>query len=371
MPANEENHISRLQEAYRKRNLTLYLGAGVSVANGLPTWPQLVLSMYFRLIDERKAGKHHRPFSNYLFAIAEWHLDHRDEPLEITARKVRKLCEAEGGDLITKLRSVLYEGFKEEPEKEIQNPNCDPLLAANPTLAAVIRLCDARNRNRAASVITYNYDNLLEYAGNWELPRVNGDGMFQPIWKFGETVGEGRIPVYHVHGYVPMEGDASSAEEIVFTEEQYHDAYQNLYSWSNLVQIQAMTNSVGLMIGLSMTDPNMRRLLDAVRRLPSKPEHYVLLRRPDRQVLTDSDAHKIDEKARKYADRFMRSGIKSPGSKFSQIVEILSDLQQEDEGQQVGILKDLGVHIVWWSDPQEIPAAIDAIMRPEDPQAPV
>ena len=47
---------SDLQQAFRDRSLTLYLGAGVSVASALPTWEKLVLSVYFATISERLEG---------------------------------------------------------------------------------------------------------------------------------------------------------------------------------------------------------------------------------------------------------------------------------------------------------------------------
>ena len=39
--------IERLRTAYQRGDLTLYLGAGVSAGNGLPSWDRLVLAMYF------------------------------------------------------------------------------------------------------------------------------------------------------------------------------------------------------------------------------------------------------------------------------------------------------------------------------------
>ena len=84
-----EEEIARLKKAFTKNNLSLYLGAGLSAGNGLPTWEKLVLSMYYSATSEQSLGGW-RPFSNYLYAIAEWHLDRNHEPLEITARKLRK-----------------------------------------------------------------------------------------------------------------------------------------------------------------------------------------------------------------------------------------------------------------------------------------
>src|SRR5580765_8251075 len=84
---SREQSLQRLRSAYGARDLTLYVGAGLSVGNGLPTWERLVLAMYFIAINQDELiGS--SIFRNYLFAVAEWHLDLRHEPLEITARKI-------------------------------------------------------------------------------------------------------------------------------------------------------------------------------------------------------------------------------------------------------------------------------------------
>ena len=105
---------------------------------------------------------------------------------------------------------------------------------------------------------------------------------------------EGALPVYHVHGYVPAppERGGSKPDEIVFTEDQYHRTAQDVYSWSNLIQLHAMTRSVGLMIGLSLADRNMRRLLDATTRAPMPGGNYALLQRRRTVPPTDPRARR-------------------------------------------------------------------------------
>ena len=80
-----------LRTAYKKSNLTLYLGAGVSVASNLPTWDKLVYMMYAFVLNKEDKWQRWNPFINYLQAIAEYLKKHESEPLEITARKIRDI----------------------------------------------------------------------------------------------------------------------------------------------------------------------------------------------------------------------------------------------------------------------------------------
>jgi SIR2-like domain len=348
-----DNTIGQLQKAYRANNLTLYLGAGVSVGNGLPSWDKLVLAMYFSAIKRDEIVEAIRPFPNYLFAIAEWHLERRREPLDITARKIRKLYGETA--FLEKLHETLYAGFALEGTRSIQPPQVPALLQANPTLRAIAELCTKTDSRRAPirSVITYNYDNLLELA-------MEGTPV-QPIWRGDQRLKRGAMPVYHVHGYIPIEGSRSTPEEVVFTEEQYYLAAQNAYSWSNIIQIKHLSSSVGLMIGLSLTDRNMRRLLDALKKTPLPPENYVLLQRPQWPKPDSNDLNRVDAKAKLYFDRFRKSGRKTGNKKYTQIKEIIEGVEESDFFEQQLILEELGVHPIWYKDHNEVPQIIKSI----------
>jgi len=315
--------------------------------------------MYFSAISEEYL-QGWRPYPNYLFAIAEWHLDRTHEPLDITARKLRKCYEAKGrGALLDNLRKTLYAGFAKPRYKGFQHLDARTLRQANPTLDAVAQLCERSHIDGGVrAVITENYDNLLEIA----LDRV----PFQPIWN-PNALEHGKLPIYHVHGYVPIEGEGSAENEIVFTEEQYHLAAQNAYSWSNLAQIQCMSSSVGLMVGLSMSDRNMRRLLDAVMDTPVRSTNFALLRRPQWVTPTDQEVGQIHTAAIQYFERFQRSGVK-PGIKGGkgreEILGIIGQVERLDQEQQEFVLKQLGVHPIWYEDHSEVPRLLDRISRP-------
>ncbi|QXD14525.1 SIR2 family protein [Rhodocaloribacter litoris] len=347
-----DDALDRLRAAFRANDLTLYLGAGVSVASGLPTWERLVLAMYFTAIS-RVHLPGWRPFPNYLFAIAEWQLAHREEPLEITARKIRLHYDNQD-DFLADLRATLYAGFGDDPAYLALDPR--ELRSGNTTLDAVARLCEAglaAGAGGVRAVVTYNYDCLLEVA-------LNGRDV-QPLWR-PAPLRPGTLPIYHVHGYVPPSGEGSTASQIVFTEDQYHLAAQDAYSWSNLVQLHSMSGTVGLMIGLSLSDRNMRRLLDALTRTALPCEQYALLQMPPPRQPSEADLRAIHERAITYMERFERSGIKGVARKGpswqEQIRGILEAVEQVGVEQNTKVLKELGVTPIWYKDHAEIPGLL-------------
>lgn len=346
--------IDHLHAAYAGKNVTLYLGAGVSVANGLPTWEKLVLSMYFSALSD---GSLRSVFPNYLYAIAEWHLDRDHEPLEITARKIRKYYPDQDA-FLDDVRETLYAGFAHPGGAHFVDVEREAIRDANPSLHAVASLCEqyAPAERGVRSVITYNYDSLLEIA--------LGSYPFQSVWDV-RPVEAGTLPIYHVHGFVPLEGEGSPGAGLVFTEEQYHRAAQDAYSWANLVQLQGMSSTVGLMVGLSLADRNMRRLLDAVRNTPLPTRNFALLQKPRWEQPSDDALLQIHETAQRYLEKFEKSGARRAGVKGptweDQIRRIIQKVEDLGLEQQTYVLEQLGVIPIWYDGHDEIPGILQAV----------
>ena len=276
---NSSEALGVLSAAYAKGELSLYLGAGVSVGSGIPDWEQLVAAMYFvSLAEDSDQHELRWAYRNYLFAIADWFLARERQPMDVTARKVRAFFDGAGytGNFLPVLKDTLYASLTAYPGDEPEE-DAPSIRAANTTLEAVAELCE--RKNGVASVISYNYDNLLELS-------LKGRRAVQPIWKASQSRRAGVLPCYHVHGYIPIRGRGSTNREIIFTEEQFHSAANTAYSWSNIVQLRQMASGIGLAIGLSLNDRNLRRLLDAVANTPLSPRVYAVLeKRPPAKVL--------------------------------------------------------------------------------------
>ena len=384
---NIEQSVEKLRSAFHERNLTLYLGAGVSIGSNLPSWEKLVLAMYFSKISQEKLGGW-RPFSNYLYSIAEWQLENTTEPLEITARKLRRFYSPENEySFIEDLYLSLYGNFLYEGHP-LPDINSQMVRYYNATLDAVAKLCESEGRGVRA-VITYNYDSLLEIALD-NFPH-------QTIFNSTQLI-PSALPIYHVHGYVPLNRQIASSkgDEIVFTEDQYHQVAESPYYWSNLVQLQLMSNSVGLMIGLSLSDRNMRRILDAIRNSPINSTNFALLKAPDTTSPEEEVFDKIHHKAIEYLNMLENSGIKSeqrgsesvfsymPGMKSDQpvviggvatagikggpryrfqIAGIIEQVKLVEEELQKFVLDELGITPIWYQDYSDIPGILGGILK--------
>lgn len=379
--------IAELKKAFNNGNLSLFLGAGVSMDNNLPSWAQLVLSMYFNKISEQHLPGY-RPFSNYLFAIAEWHLSNSTEPLEITARKLKKYY-SQGdweNEFLSDLHRTLYSSYLNQDGNIEAYIDENFLRDNNPTLDSIASLCQSNSKG-IKSVITYNYDNFLEIA--------LGSTGSQSIYKSTQLAPD-KLPVYHVHGFVPVDKNeiGSSGSDIIFTEDQYHLVARNPYHWSTLVQLQAMSDNVSLMVGLSLSDRNLRRLLDAVRNAPVNSRNYAILLTPDTTPPDDNTLDTIHHKAIDYLHQFERAGIKSdqysyndevlfrkpgvkseapdfisgPGEKGPryrhEIAGIIEQVKLQDKSQQQYVLEQLGVHPIWVDTIEEIPEILNKIQQP-------
>ena len=77
----------------------------------------------------------------------------------------------------------------------------------------------------------------------------------------------------------------------VFSEDEYHTEYADPYRWSNLTQISLLGRNKGLFVGLSLQDPNLRRLIDVTHKQYPNIWHYAIL--PRASAPADQDAPSI------------------------------------------------------------------------------
>jgi len=351
-----KQHIECLSEDFHKGHLTLYLGAGVSRGSGLPNWNTLIATLYYVAVDADWYPKW-KAYPNYLYALGEWLLSRSGESPEVATGKVASYFGSRTG-FENKFKEALYLPWKNEFGNDLSLPSKESLRAGNGLLDAVAKLCEAtKDAAGLHAVVTTNYDSLLEIS----LKGGCADQKFKPIWKTADMLTESQKGIFHVHGYLPPIGKGSPFDEIMLTEAQYHGAANDPYSWSNLTLIQCFSTSSGLMVGMSMADRNLRRLLHALQRTPLRKRQYVFLKEPDVPIMTPCDRDHVAKQAQEYLESFQGSGIKHHHNLQEDMEYILNELVRQEKSMAMSAMDEMGVTPLWVNDYSEIPVILNAI----------
>lgn len=347
--------LDGLRKEFRRGRLTLYLGAGVSRESGLPNWNTLIASLYYGAIDADWKPEW-IAFPNYLYALGEWLLTKSGEPPEMIAGKIASYYGSDPG-FAERLKETLYLPWR-QGQGSIDAPSAEQLRHGNTLLEAIAKLCEAtRGRRGLHAVVTTNYDSLLEQA----LSAGSSRNRFKPLWQLPEKLSPKKKGIFHVHGYLPANGTGSQYEEIVLTEAQYHRAASDSYSWSNLTLIQCFSASTGLMIGMSMTDRNLRRLLHALNSTQLRQQQYVILKQPEVPTMSRCDIREVNARAITYAQRFAHSGVKKGNKPAKAMKAILKELLRQEKTITERSLDSIGVTPVWVESHPEISVIVEAV----------
>lgn len=293
---NVEEKIEVIKNELSDNRLTLVCGAGVSSSIGLPDWNTLLVRILSRALTLK-----HKDFStNEMETLLS-------SSNLIVGKYLKILLGEEFDEVITK---CLY-----EEEWTLG----DYAYAESPLINNIIELIrPKRNRGSVESVITFNFDSLLE-----EFLTKNSI-KYKAIYDEGIKFDADQIPIYHVHGYLPK-NEKIEKHNLVFSEDGYHTQFIDPYSWSNLIQLYKYMNNSCLFIGVSLSDPNLRRILDISRR---KNEG-------------DGNKHFI---------------IKKLPPKDSSVYDLQLMLEEQDALM-------LGLNVIWVSDYDEYPKVLEKILK--------
>jgi hypothetical protein len=243
-----EDLVAALVTSIRSSRLAVVVGAGLSMPAGLPTWGELLR----RLADDLVP-----PTSRPAF--------------DILARQGSSLGTAR---LLKEFLGV-RELFPQKVEAALYGGGYDP-DAPNPGLDLVVALAELAVRaNARLDVITYNFDDLLETA-------LSRAGMAFTVVADEQTfaLAAGGVNIFHVHGLLPAGGEAAVGyAELVLSEDEFHSLMSARDRWQNRVQAQAYAHKDCLFVGLSLTDPNLRRLLDLARAAEGVGRRFAVVRR--------------------------------------------------------------------------------------------
>ncbi|WP_432471805.1 SIR2 family protein [Amphritea sp. HPY] len=322
--------IRDVSTSYGTGQFSLFLGAGVSSSAGLPDWDTLLNSLFVSLLTSEL--DQHRKIEKAEISSIVKRLRDVDEPSALmSARYIRKGMSSSG--------SVEQNTFINEVTEQLYSLRDQRFSLESPLIKSIADMCmPGRTGAKVKSVITYNFDDLVER-------QLNNKGVVhKSIFEEVEVPSPEELPVYHVHGYLPEDRSAYNnldRSTLVFSEEGYHKIYGDSYHWSNLVQLNNLKESTCMMIGLSLTDPNLRRLLEISARSIEKPKHYAFMQRIDIDYFSKEGSKKI---------------VNAPLSTIKTFLDRHHILNEE-------VLKELGVNVIWYESYDEIPRIINKIHR--------
>lgn len=307
-----KKYVEQLHVQYENDNIVLFLGAGASNEAKIATWDTLISELFVALIDKQLIANHIQ-------------IEKKDKK-----KIVKEVINQNGNSPLLQTR-FLRNGFENDFEELVREILYKNAVESSDLLEEIGQLCiPNRGKLGVRAIINYNFDDLVEK--NLKRLRV----------KYHSIYGEGMIPdadelgIYHVHGFLPQEKENYenlTKSLLVFSEEGYHKLMLEPYNWANISQLNYMINNTCLFIGLSMTDPNMRRLLAiaAQKRTEndSDCQHYAIMRR---------------FRMKEYAE-----------------VDSIKSFERVNETLQESFFKELGVNVIWIDEFSEIPAILKQI----------
>jgi len=227
--------IEKANELFHTGKNTLFLGAGVGCEIGLPSWDELLKRLLKRANQKNK--------SNYNYGKIK---EQCNQSSLIIARFIQELFNDDKA--FTKaFKNSLYRLPKEAIIDNIKNSDL------------YTKIINMVMSGRVSSIITFNYDDSVERALKM-IDYMEHEKRLRITSVFDAKHYLIDFPVYHVHGIIPIEDNIEPT--FVLSEKEYHKLYKESYDWSNAVQLQALHDTTCFFIGLSLNDPNLRRLLE-------------------------------------------------------------------------------------------------------------
>jgi hypothetical protein len=333
--------LKGLRLAWEQKQLVLFLGAGISVSHGVPNWKNLVLDMLFDQTEHARRLKGFLP--HYRRALASWLADYFEyNPIilariiedNVRARAKRKAKAAAPDAFLASLRRHLYAAYR--PSSRVT------------TLGAVADLI-SRSAGNIPAVVNFNFDDLLE----GELARRGVEHV--PVVA-DMRHGHGKLRIIHPHGFIPRVGNLDQAK-VIFTERAYHELTETVFHWALTEIVSYLRHQTVLFIGMSMSDPSLRRLLDACRNSDIPPHWQIQKRHEVRDHERLEAAQDIERRARDWGEVLERPERKRPHD----LLDIIDAALRQADTYDRELFIQMGVKTIWIEEFSDIPLLLKAI----------
>jgi hypothetical protein len=331
---DREDIIENLKVCYKKGQFSLFLGAGVSSSAGMPDWNTLLNSLFVTYLTQEFDNDGEMGDKDISDLVAR--LNNIDEPSALmAARYLRKGLSKGDGEATEFIKAVTKNLYKLRNNK---------FSIDSDLIKSIASMCLPRRTGaKVKSVVTYNFDDLLERQ------LTDNAILYRCIYTDNESYDPDELPVYHVHGFLPEDRklhDGLDNSTLVFSEEGYHQIYSDSYHWSNLVQLNSFRENSCLMVGLSMTDPNLRRLLDISSKNIERSKHFAFMKR-----LSSSE--------------FCYENVAGKKLKVIENTESAEKFLERHHTLNEELMKELGVTIIWYETYDDIPKIVNRISQYE------
>ncbi len=267
--------LREVREQHRAGRLGFLVGAGLSVPIGLPGWAAFNESLL-----ENAIGRHTPGGTSRVRALSRAYLDLLQGQSLAAVDLVRQRV---GADFHVVLRGALYER--------------EQLRKFHPTEVhyALARLA-LDSEPPYPCLHTTNYDDLLELTVSnmvGQRPRA--------VHATRRSTADGPR-IVHLHGYFPYDFPGAAEEkrlaaELVASDLDYHRLSNDHAAWTNRELVTLLDSRSVLIVGMSLTDPNVRRLLAYLsehrKSHDAGHEHFVILQQ--RPPMDDEEHQRASE----------------------------------------------------------------------------
>lgn len=316
---SNDSVYKRIDNLIRQENgkVTFVLGAGVSIDFGVPNWEELIfrinfskywqhiygnaknspklyeLNSYRKIKDNDVRDK----LKNGLFKINsnlyEWAQYAENNFYQDEKRKERYNCLTRSSRTVTKtLDNTLYSVVEKALYYQSLNIEYE-----NTSLGLI---CAIAKKKKIERIITYNYDDCLEYCWGKAESELICLPVFDKEQLFEDGTGiKNQCEIYHVHGFIPYfsefkEGgkkfgliekafNSYDGKKLILTEISYDDMQDEIYKWRNDIQVNTLLRYSCIFTGFSATDVNFKRIVKQLSKgIPKvgdmeRPDHYITI----------------------------------------------------------------------------------------------
>ncbi|MGH2459692.1 MAG: SIR2 family protein, partial [Chloroflexota bacterium] len=248
LPARTIEQVKRIAQAIRHQEAAPLVGAGTSVRSGLPTWNDLIqrIILAWKAWD-RSPARLLSP-QNYVSLMRQ---TFEDNNLAIISHLRNRINATSGDTELSRFGQLLYSALYS------RLPGPGRLFTPEPDHAH--RHLVALFSQYPHRMWTMNYDDLLE-----EAARLNGIAVrtLDP----DHRLASGDLLVEHIHGFLAPPGRLAGQPDpgeapVVLAEDDYHAVSADVVGWTNREVYRLFDEHRVLILGMSLSDPNLRRVL--------------------------------------------------------------------------------------------------------------